>query len=219
MDDLGKIFKLSRRGGETDDEFRARIRAFWPGYSGGGTIYAIKSAIAKVTGFDEDDVEVIEDFSISNEKHFYINTNDIYRLNEPEVKDNVNLIVTGTAGGGAYTFINGADYILEDSYIKFGQGGTDPDNNTIFNVAYDYFDEMRYRIKIPILPTSTLFDTIRELIPDIKAAGTEPIIIWLLTGGPLNENVTVSDSVTIEVTSDTWFIIDVSLIDGEAVIS
>jgi hypothetical protein len=61
LDDIGKLFKLSRKGGETDDAFRIRILAFFPGYSGGGTIPAIKNTISQITGIPITDVEVIED--------------------------------------------------------------------------------------------------------------------------------------------------------------
>ncbi len=60
LDELGKIFKLSRKPNETDSQFRTRIKAFWPGFSGGGTIPAIKSTVSKMTGIPEEDVSVIE---------------------------------------------------------------------------------------------------------------------------------------------------------------
>ena len=60
LDDLGKIFKLSRNPGETDDSFRIRIMAYWPGFSGGGTIYAIRSTISKITGVPISDITVTE---------------------------------------------------------------------------------------------------------------------------------------------------------------
>lgn len=60
LDDLAKLFKLSRKSGETDDQLRARIKAYWPGFSGGGTRDAIKTTVHKITGVPEDDVTVTD---------------------------------------------------------------------------------------------------------------------------------------------------------------
>lgn len=60
LDDLAKIFKLIRKPGETDTQLRARIKAYWPGFSGGGTKDAIISTINKMTGIPETDISVTD---------------------------------------------------------------------------------------------------------------------------------------------------------------
>ena len=60
LDALGRIFKLSRRAGETDSQFRTRIIAYWPGFSGGGTKDAIVTTINKITGVPTSDIAVTE---------------------------------------------------------------------------------------------------------------------------------------------------------------
>ena len=60
LDDLARIFKMTRQEGETDASFRARIKAYWPGFSGGGTIPAIISTISKMTGVPETDITLTE---------------------------------------------------------------------------------------------------------------------------------------------------------------
>lgn len=60
LDELARIYKLLRNPGELDDVFRERIKAFLPGFTGGGTIQTIKSTINKVSGIPEDDVTIDE---------------------------------------------------------------------------------------------------------------------------------------------------------------
>jgi hypothetical protein len=60
LDELGKLFKLGRRSGETDAQFRARIKAYWPGFSGGGTEDAIKSTVNKITGVPVTNITVTD---------------------------------------------------------------------------------------------------------------------------------------------------------------
>ena len=60
LDDIGEIFKLKRKSAEEDEDYRARIKAYWPGYSGGGTAPAIKSTVNRMTGLPEADVIVTD---------------------------------------------------------------------------------------------------------------------------------------------------------------
>ena len=60
LDSIGRLFLLPRLENETDTDYRARIKAYWPGYSGGGTIESIKQTINRMTGVDESDITVID---------------------------------------------------------------------------------------------------------------------------------------------------------------
>jgi len=60
LDDLGKIFKLTRLPSETDDSFRQRIKAFVPSFQGGGTLYAIKRAISDIMEIPVGDIAINE---------------------------------------------------------------------------------------------------------------------------------------------------------------
>jgi len=60
LDDLARLFRLSRKGAETDTELRSRIKSYWPGFSGGGTADAIKSTINKISGIDEDTITITD---------------------------------------------------------------------------------------------------------------------------------------------------------------
>jgi len=60
LDDIGRLFLLPRLDDETDTDYRARIKAFWPGYSGGGTIASIKQTINRMTGVSVDDITINE---------------------------------------------------------------------------------------------------------------------------------------------------------------
>jgi hypothetical protein len=60
LNELGRMFRLSRNPNETDEQLRARIKAYWPGFSGGGTIDAFKATLNRVTGVPESDIEIVE---------------------------------------------------------------------------------------------------------------------------------------------------------------
>jgi len=114
LDDLGKLFKLSRRPTETDDQFRARIIAFFPGFSGGGTAPAISSTISKITGVPEPQITVTD---IPDELKFQVNV----LLNTPEqmaLKDTIVDVVWGAKAAGCYPlFLWTIDGILTSETI------------------------------------------------------------------------------------------------------
>lgn len=60
LESLAKLFRLSRRSGETDAQLRTRIKGFWPGFSGGGTKEALKQTINRITGIPESDIIVTD---------------------------------------------------------------------------------------------------------------------------------------------------------------
>jgi hypothetical protein len=60
LDDIGKLFKLARDNGESDDSYRARIKAYFQAFSSGGTLEGMKNAIILMTGLNEDDITITE---------------------------------------------------------------------------------------------------------------------------------------------------------------
>ena len=60
LDDLALFFRLTRKPEETDAQLRARIKAYWPGFSGGGTNPSLKSTVNRITGVPEGDITITE---------------------------------------------------------------------------------------------------------------------------------------------------------------
>ena len=116
LDDLGRFFRLSRRPLETDDAYRARIMAYWPGYSGGGTIPAIKSTVNRITGIPEDDVVITEIPTMKFEADILLDS-----LEDLALKDTIRDTVWRIKAAGVYPFflwtING-DLLSEDLTVS-----------------------------------------------------------------------------------------------------
>ncbi len=64
LDDIGKLFNLVREEGESDDSFRARIKSFWPGFSGSGTYEDLKAIINRIVGLENTTIEEIAPLKI-----------------------------------------------------------------------------------------------------------------------------------------------------------
>ena len=60
LDAIGKLFRLARFDEETDDNVRARIKAYWQAFSNGGTADGIVLALSVMTGIDTSDIAVNE---------------------------------------------------------------------------------------------------------------------------------------------------------------
>lgn len=120
LDDLGNIFKLKRWSNESDDSFRARIKSYWPGFSGGGTIPSIKSTINRITGVPEADIEVIEvDFIKFRAKVLLDSEEDLL------LQDTIVDTVWKVKGAGIYPFI---EWILGGDLLKETLTATDSVN-------------------------------------------------------------------------------------------
>lgn len=63
LDDIGKLFRLARDNGESDNSYRARIKAYFQAFSSGGTLEGMKNAILLMTGLDDDDITITESTS------------------------------------------------------------------------------------------------------------------------------------------------------------
>jgi len=101
LNDLGAIFKLSRRVNETDASYRIRIMAFFPGFSGGGTIPAIKSTINRMTGVPEGDIDVIE--KAPPDMTFTVNVL-LDSIEDMQLKDTIRDVVWDIKAAGVYPF-------------------------------------------------------------------------------------------------------------------
>jgi len=60
LENIAAIFGLSRDIGESDSDFRSRIKAFFPGTVGSGTIVEIKNTINRVTGISLSEIDITE---------------------------------------------------------------------------------------------------------------------------------------------------------------
>lgn len=60
LDAIGKLFKLAREEGESDNVYRAKIKGYWGALTGGGTIDGIKNAISLFVDIDIDKVTITE---------------------------------------------------------------------------------------------------------------------------------------------------------------
>lgn len=58
LDNIGKLFKLARVTGETDDSYRARILSFWQSSRGGGTDNAIINTISNAFAIDTSKITI-----------------------------------------------------------------------------------------------------------------------------------------------------------------
>ena len=60
LDDFGKLFKLARFSGESNSSYRARIKAYFQAFSGGGTAEGIENALSLMTGLSSDTITVTD---------------------------------------------------------------------------------------------------------------------------------------------------------------
>jgi hypothetical protein len=117
LNDLAKLFRIRRDGGETDDSLRARIKAHWAGVGGGGTLASIKSALSNA-------FSVPQEFITINESEF-MKLGIIISTNE-EVPDNVidamnEMLKKSVAAGiwveASYSLANALEDALEISEL------------------------------------------------------------------------------------------------------
>ena len=216
LDSFGKLFKLSRKSGESDTDFRGRIKAFWQQFTGGGTLESIKYGVSQLVGVDPEDITITEVLFNAADKYHYSNTQDKYFLRRPTAIDDSDFEIRGTAGAAPYTFVKGTDYNLEANQVIFGIGGTDPDNDTIFEVDYNYREDAKINLTVVVenlVDFNAIKTAVLEEVPKMKAAGIGVNYIWM----PLvAESLNLTDTFTI--VESGIFTIDVDLIDGPAVL-
>jgi len=64
LDDLGALFQLARRTGESDNDYRVRIKNARLSFIGGGTIPGLKDAFAASTGLPETQIDIVDEFDL-----------------------------------------------------------------------------------------------------------------------------------------------------------
>jgi len=60
LNDLGKLFKLGRDSGETDEQYRARIKGYWPGFSGAGTADSLKRTLNAILNIPTENITITD---------------------------------------------------------------------------------------------------------------------------------------------------------------
>lgn len=64
LNDIGQLFLLTRRTGETDASYRARIKNARPSFTGGGTVDGLKSAFTASTGLPDTQITITDNFDL-----------------------------------------------------------------------------------------------------------------------------------------------------------
>lgn len=154
---------------ETDTALRARAKLALD-VAGKGTESAIEGALLEISEIIEvtvnDRAYLVEDESDT----FSTGTSNYTLSNTP-----VSYIktITGTAGGAAYTFLQGIDFELSGNDVVFEIGGTDPDDSTDFYVDYVYIVNGAFNVVVSGNGTlsASVMSTVNDTIDDAKAAG------------------------------------------------
>ena len=60
LDKLGSLYKLNRKEGESDSDYRKHLKNAIDSYNGSGTIKAIKKLVGKILGVPEESVNIVE---------------------------------------------------------------------------------------------------------------------------------------------------------------
>jgi len=170
---------------ETDDELRERIQLATQ-VQAKATTTALQQSVLAVEGVVSVAVDDLPRKSQSLEPILFATGTDDYGLEFEVAVDNATLVVSATVSATPATIlVNGVDYILEDSTIKFQALGTKPDNATIFFVTYDFdfLGHVEMFVSGTTTPlTTTVLAAITTAIDDTKAAGIvvdffEPTVI------------------------------------------
>jgi hypothetical protein len=64
LDDIGELFKLARRTGESDTDYRVRIKNARLSFIGGGTIPGLKNAFEAATGLPQSQLDITDEFDL-----------------------------------------------------------------------------------------------------------------------------------------------------------
>lgn len=131
LDDIGELFLLPRRGNEPDNDYRARIKAFWQSFSGGGTEPSIKAALSRTLGIDEDDVTVTDLIPAK----FQV---DVEIQDQFDLIDTVNEVVQEAKAAGTFARVN-AIATLQETVVFSDTVGT-PVDDGLFMIEESLID-------------------------------------------------------------------------------
>ena len=88
LDKLGALLNIARRPGETDRDFRVRLKTGVQGYMGGGTKKAILSAIKVALGLKNvAGIEIVENPLVSKKKVFRVRAGERWRMSSEGIDD------------------------------------------------------------------------------------------------------------------------------------
>ena len=88
LDQLGCIFNVKRKHGDSDIEYRTRLKRAIIEYKGGGTINAILTSVRMALGLPSDyPIELIENPPIEVYKEFIVKPGDTWDFNSASVDD------------------------------------------------------------------------------------------------------------------------------------
>lgn len=198
LNDIGELFMLNRRENESDSNYRARIKAFWPGYSGGGTEGSIKQAINRMVGLDPSQI-TITDYMPKTKLTANINESvtTLPVIDTSRFRDEGTVIINDeiiTYTGKTATSFTGCSRGALNSTET-----THRRNNNIF----DYNGTaLKFKVQAIIPDFSVDIATIQDVLVNSKAAGT--YIVFNLNA-PLTDNYnSYADNITISITDAYW---------------
>jgi hypothetical protein len=99
LDDIGRLFGINRATGESNINYRSRIKAFFQANLGGGSKPNMKDALANSFGVDEEDITIILNTEDSAIFHLEVLINQDVPLS---VFDNALRIVDKTKAAGTF---------------------------------------------------------------------------------------------------------------------
>jgi hypothetical protein len=99
LDILASLFELTRKMGEDDDDFRLRIKSAILDFRGGGTVEAIRVALARYLAIPVEDVVLIENPPYPKSLPFKVRSRDKWMMSSSSINDEKCAITISIADG------------------------------------------------------------------------------------------------------------------------